>query len=268
MHQSLSTVCLAATLCSLLSANSVFADVIVLYDDTQGNLPADQPWLIYGSDSIFSGGSASQVANASGVNLTTDNAVSAGYSNTIPIINTFKNPAFPTLDRSRGFELSFELQVLNEAHVSNDRAGFSVILLADDARGIELGFWEDEIWAQNDTPLFTKGEGVGFDTTQSEVRYDLQIIGNQYSLSANGSQLFSSLLRDYSAFGGPPYTLGNYLFLGDNTSSASASVNLGRVTMRAVPEPGTVGLLLILTAVVWTGWRRHVERPGNKHRGC
>jgi len=234
---------------SLILLSPARADVLVLYDDAQNDLPGDQPWLLYADDGFLSGGTASQSGNASGVRLTTDNAVSAGYSNTVPIINAFKNPAFPTLDRNAGFRLSFELQVLAESHVSNDRAGFSVVLLADDSQGIELGFWDDQVWAQNATPLFTQGESASFDTTAGEVRYDLQVQGNQYSLSADGSLLLSSSLRDYTAFGGAPYTLGNYLFLGDNTSRASATVNLGRIELTTIPEPGSFALLLAFSLI-------------------
>ncbi len=235
-------------LCSLLLLNPLRADVL-LYDDTLGNLPAAQPWLFYADDGIFSGGSASQSAIASGVNLNTDLAVSGGYSNYVPIVNSFKNPAFPILDRGQGFRLTFELELLSETHVSDDRAGFSVILLADDMLGIELGFWEDRIWAQNDNPLFTQGEGVAFDTTQGEVIFELLILGDQYFLSADGNMILSDSLRDYTAFGGPPYTLGSYLFLGDNTGSGGANVNLGRISIANIPEPSGLSLIACLVLV-------------------
>ncbi len=246
----------------LVTGGALHADLVVLYDDTQGNLPATQPWLFYADDAILSGGTVSQTANASGVNLVTDNAVSAGYSNYIPLINTLKNPSFPLLDRSTGFRLSFELQITSETHVSNDRAGFSVILLANDMQGIEIGFWENEIWAQNDDPLFSHGEGVAFDTTLGETSYDLTIVGNQYFLSAGGSLLLSSSLRDYTAFGGPPYTLGNYLFLGDNTGSAGANIQLGLVTISPIPEPAMFGLLALLV-IVASGFARFGRRSSS-----
>lgn len=232
-----------ATLLLLLAPALAQADLVTLYNDSAGNLPADQPWLVYADDSIF-GGSVSQTATAYGVNLVTDNTVSAGYSNYIPLANTFRNPAFPALDRNQGFRLNFELQINSETHSSGDRAGFSVILLASDMRGIELGFWENEIWAQNDSPLFTHGEGTSFDTTLDEVEYELLISGNQYILSANGNPVLASGLRDYSAFGGPPYTLGSYLFLGDNTGSSGADISLGRVTLTTIPEPVTAWILV------------------------
>jgi hypothetical protein len=217
------------------------ADLYTLYNDTLGNLPGQQPWLVY-ADNSFMGGTASQSAIASGVELTTDNTVSAGYSNTLPIVNRFKNPAFPTLDRQAGFELSFELLLVGESHLNPQRAGFSVLLLASDTQGIELGFWENEIWEQTDNPLFQHGTGIAFDTTRAEVQYRLRIVGDQYQLSANGTPLLTNSLRKYSAFGSAPYTLGSYLFLGDNTSSASATSRIGHITLTTIPEPSMLWL--------------------------
>ena len=64
----------------------------------------------------------------------------------------------PGLDRAKGFALLFSAQLDAETHKNTNRAGFSVILLADDKQGIELGFWTDTIFAQSDAPLFTRAE--------------------------------------------------------------------------------------------------------------
>ena len=34
-----------------------------------------------------------------------------------------------------------------------------------DARGIELGFWTTSVWAQADSPMFTRAENTNFPTT-------------------------------------------------------------------------------------------------------
>ena len=226
---------------------------ITLYDDTAGNTPGAQPWLFAADDSLLSGGSATETANANGVALSTDNPVSAGYSNYVPVFNTLKNVGFPALDRGPGLSLSFELQIASEGHGNNDRAGFSVILLADDLQGIELGFWADEVWAQSDSPLFTHAEGAVFDTTAAEVLYDLAILGSNYSLTANGNPLLQGALRNYSGFGNP-YDLPNFVFLGDDTSSAQAVIGLGEVILNttepaSVPAP-SVALLLLLALLL------------------
>ncbi len=238
--------------CVLAVSVQVAAAPVTLFDDTLASLPGAQPWLLYASDSILGTGVATQsLIPGSGAGLVTDNGVAAGYSNTVPFVNSFKNPAFPVLDRLAGFRLSFELQVLGESHNNNNRAGFSVIALASDGLGIELGFWSNEIWAQAQSPLFTHAEGYAFDTGAAEHSYDLDIAAAGYTLSAGGVTLGSGALRDYSAFGGAPYTLSNYVFLGDNTGSAGADIVLGRVQLETgtlVPVPPS--LLLLLPAVV------------------
>ncbi len=94
------------------------------------------------------------------------------------------------------------------------------------------------MWAQNDNPLFTHGESATFDTTAAgagaagTVRYRLSVLGDRYWLFNVGAGdvatplLDNQPLRDYSAFVGPidPYETPVFLFLGDDTTSARASV--------------------------------------------
>ncbi len=230
---------------ALLLAMPAFSTNIVLYDDTAGTLPGAQGSLVFGSNAGFVGGSATQNLVAAGTRLVTDtNAspgnASAGYSNTLPILNTLVNAGFPTLDRTSGYSLFFEVQVNSEAHQNNNRGGFSVILLSQDLLGIELGFWTNEIWAQSGS-AFTHAEGVAYNTAAAEVPYELRVFGTNYALFASGSQILSGALRSYGA--STPYNLPNYLFLGDDTSSAGADVTLGNLSISTVPEPATWGLL-------------------------
>ncbi|MFM8398732.1 MAG: hypothetical protein ACKOAH_12960, partial [Pirellula sp.] len=117
-------------------------ELVTLYD---GNgLPASQPWLTFAADTL-NGWSQSNVSG--GVRLSTDLATRSGYSNYNPLPTpTLKNANFPILRRANGFELSFRSALLMENHSNANRAGYSVILLADDHRGIERGFWQSEIW--------------------------------------------------------------------------------------------------------------------------
>lgn len=254
-----------ALLALILSVtNWASAEVVTLYDDGLGNLPGDQPWLGY----FALGGIASESAIAQGVRLQSDQSSSAGYSNHSPTSNPISpqilNPGFPSLLDTNGYSLTFQLQLLNESHTSNDRAGFSVIALGNDGRGIELGFWEDRIFAQNDTPLFTHGEEALFDTTAMEANYLLTIQNGGYTLAADSQQILSGALRDYSGFNGTPlgvpYTLTNYLFLGDDTSSASVDARLGSLVLNsnltAVPEPGVFVSLLIFFYLMTCSPRR------------
>lgn len=148
------------------------------------------------------------------------------------------NPVSPPaiLDRQAGFILNFTTQVISETHLNNNRAGLSVIALSDDLLGIELGFWHNRIWAQeggSPPNLFTQAEGVAFDTTTVNT-YTLFIHGSRYILNANGSVILSGPVRDYTAFESQffsPYKTPNFIFFGDDTSSASARWRFGSASV-------------------------------------
>ncbi|NER37213.1 MAG: DUF4347 domain-containing protein [Oscillatoria sp. SIO1A7] len=163
----------------------------------------------------------------------------------------FGNPAaIPLLDRNVGYTVSFTAQVVSENHAGSDkngdgqedRAGFSAIVLSNDLKGIELGFWTDRIWAQeegaaepppNTNTLFTQAESAAFNTTTGLIPYDLTVLGNTYTLSSGGTTILTGNLRDYSNFTGllNPYSIPNFLFLGDDTPSADAEINLSSVSI-------------------------------------
>lgn len=66
------------------------------------------------------------------------------------------------------------------------------------------------------------------------VAYTLGIQGDAYALSAGGRAILERHLRDYTAFDGPvnPYRTPNFIFLGDDSGSARASVRLAHVELR------------------------------------
>jgi hypothetical protein len=234
----------ALALLAWLPVVGLQAAPIILYNDADPiePLPADQDWLLAGG----TGAATETAVSGRGVRLETDNAASWGYSN-------FLKSNIGPLDRTQGFSESFELQINSESHSgSGVRAGFSIILLSDndvsgDNLGIELAFWEDQIWAQN-FDFLSRGESKAFDTTQNEVLYNLSILGSQYTLTGDGTTLLDGGLRHYTS---PtiPYQLQNYLFLGDDTSSAQADIILGEVILNplpaAAPAPPVWGLLLL-----------------------
>jgi len=74
--------------------------------------------------------------------------------------------------------------------------------------------------------LFTHAEDAPFTTTTGLISYTLAIHGGTYALSANGAPILNGNLRDYTAFAGPPYNIPNFIFLGDDTSSAKAKIRL------------------------------------------
>ncbi len=135
------------------------------------------------------------------------------------------NAPFPTLDRAAGFDLSFDVTVDAESHASADRAGFSLILLGSDKRGVELGLWAGQVWAQSNAPQFTHAAGsTGFDPTDGFHAYGLAVAGGTFTPSADGTTILTGTTRDYSAAGMLPYTPGDYQFLGDDTAAAAGPV--------------------------------------------
>ncbi|MEY4352393.1 MAG: hypothetical protein RLZZ609_634, partial [Cyanobacteriota bacterium] len=209
---------------------------LTLYNVTSG-LPSDQGWLAFGG----LGGTQERINNVTKLTSSTNGAV--GYSNrTATPSAALVNSAFPSLDRSVGFNLDFRLRVLSESHQNNNRAGFSVILLDQtihQPQGIELGFWSDSIFSQRggNPPFQTIGEKVSNFFTNTPLNYSLRILDQAYYLLADNRLVLSGALQDYSAWQKDPlipynpYTTSNFLFLGDNTRSAAATVELGNISL-------------------------------------
>jgi hypothetical protein len=231
--------CLAAGSASVSAAPAATVP-IVLYDGALGNKPNDQGWTF-----LVTAGSTTPSFSGSATTLDTSSSkgTSAGYfaakggflGSTAPV---------PTLDRAIGYTVAFTVQVELEDHAGSDkngdgtedRAGFSLIVLSSDKRGIELGFWKDRIWVQeggSGNTLFTQAEGAPFDTQSARMPYVLTVQDDSYTLSSNGATILSGNLRDYSAFNGfpDPYETPNLIFLGDDTSSASAKIGLAYVAV-------------------------------------
>jgi len=206
-----------------------------LYDAGLGTLPEAQGWT-YGAFGL--GITKSLSGNSVLLDTSSQSGNQAGWSRI----------AAPPLDRSRGFTLLFTAQLNAEAHLNNNRAGFSVIVLGSDTNGIELAFWTNTIFAQDGPPnLFVHAEDVAFATTGHFVDYALTMVGSNYVLRANGSPILSGPVRDYTSFSGPisPYRSPNFIFFGDDTTSAGASVNVSRLALvrpplLAMPAPGVV----------------------------
>lgn len=240
---------------ALFSLTALPAFAGLLYDPASGQLPnayTPNPWS-YGqvtAPSTLTFVPTSPVsATVAGGKLafdTTGGTVRGGWSTTGGV-----------MDRTTGYTLSFDLQITSESHtigesVFNNRAGFSVITLSSDLQGIELGFWGNEVWAQNSG--FTHGEGTtGFNPSAAFVSYDLTIQGSTYTLKANDATILTGALRTYS---GSPYDTANFIFLGDNTFSAQASVDLGTVNYTPVPEPEEWSALAAASLLGFAVWRR------------
>ena len=204
----------------------LIGQVTVLYDaKTAQDTPETQGFLRYAE---FPPGAAANALFANGMTLfdtTSSQGDSAGYG----MEGTL------ALDRAEGYALHVKTRLDSEAHANNNRAGFSLIALSSDLQGIELGFWEDEVWAQEGgtTDLFKHAEGTAFNTTSALTDYVLSITNNGYSLRADATQVLSGTLRDYTAFSGfvDPYETANFIFLGDNSTSAQAKVEIAEVSV-------------------------------------
>ncbi|MGI2901777.1 choice-of-anchor Y domain-containing protein [Tolypothrix sp. VBCCA 56010] len=220
------------------------AKSLSLYNGASAGTPNQQGYLAF---EVLPSGSSTQSSITNGTKLTSIQNGLAGYSNYNSLQPTLVNSSFPTLNRTNGFTINFQVKLNSESHSSDnnkdgliDRAGFSVIAIGNDKKGIELGFWTDEIWAQESNPLFThsKTERKTFDTTTFK-SYELSVLGDTYKLSANGSGILTGKVKDYSAFNHAgtlpydPYETPNFLFFGDNTTSAKAEIELKSISVVA-----------------------------------
>ena len=234
--------CLLVLMCAVVGARPAEAQsvaptecgVVSLYDAGLGTLPPEQSmtyqainpdtFFVVSATQVYSGG-------VTVLNSLPQLADSAGYFGALAVV--------PELSRTLGFTVSFRAQVLAETHTTPHRAGFSVIVMAGDKRGIELGFWADHVWAQeggSGSSLFTHAEDVAYDTTAGLIDYALAMDGDGYTLSADGTPILTGTVRDYTAFEPPaffpdPYEAPNLIFLGDDSTRAAAMVRLAGVTV-------------------------------------
>lgn len=219
-----------------------FAHAVTLYDGSLGTTPNVQGWTYFPDNGTFPlpPASVTMAATTGGTLLQTlsPNTDRAGF---------FRSDI--SQNRNSGYTLRFNLRIdADDVNVgNNDRAGFSVIALSSDLQGIELAFWDDSVFAQSDSPLFTHAEEALLNTSTLR-EYALTIQGSNYSLTWPGGSGLSGVLRNYSAHSNAVYSTSNFLFLGDNTTSAGADIFLGNVEFQAIPEPGTwaLGTMLLL----------------------
>jgi hypothetical protein len=248
-----------------LLAAATSAEATMLYNGAAGTAPESQGHLTYQSNPI-GGATKTTSAGKTTIDTTSNLATQAGFANYSVFGTAVSAAGTAALDRSTGYKVIFDARVISESHTGTNgpnRAGLSLTIVGSDLRGIELGFWTDQVWAQEGgtTSLFTKAESANFDTTVAVTRYEVSVQGNNYSVTANGNPLLSGPLRDYTAFPNPtfpiadPYELPNYLAVSDNTTSASGAWEFAYLET-VVPEPATASLLL-LGASALLGRRRH-----------
>lgn len=263
----------------LAAASGSFAQTFTLYNGASGVTPDDASW---GWSYASTGGSAGKTASGGVTNL--DSTVSDGISAGFSTVTSTRSTPF-ALNNANGYTVGFDLQVNTEDHSNAsadkngdglaDRAGVSLIVLGNDHKGVELAFWQNEIWAQQDSPVFThsttteRNQSAGL--TSLLTHYNLTIQGNSYSLAnGSGTVLLTGTLKDYLGNGGPslPYGVSNFLFVGDDTTSARGSASIGSVTVSlGTPEPSTWALLS--SGLLGSGllWRRRTRKAMCKRTG-
>jgi hypothetical protein len=217
---------LTTGLALLLGTSS--ASAIELYNglSSPSQTPNQQGWLYLNS---LVAPVPTTIATNQGSMLDTsgNNANYAGYFRLSPML----------LDRSKGYTITFRVQINAESHISPNRAGFSLIVMSNklvgeqQPYGLELGFWENSIWAQN--VGFTRGENVSYDTKTMAQTYQLSVKDGGYQLFVNGitKPILTGNLRQYTGFISPPnypnpYLTSNLMFMGDNATSAKVKVTI------------------------------------------
>jgi hypothetical protein len=270
-----STIACAATL-ALLGGRAATAQT--LYNGNAGGTPASQGWFVLGNVNPATGVPVAtetyDAVNAvTKLDSTASSSIYAGYSNYNALPNatpsgfsptTLVNSQFPTLDRAAGFTVSFTMQLASQANTNPARAGFSVLVLDKDRLGVEIGFHTADLFALQLTPnanpalppQFTVAESNAdaaiAGLTQALTAYDLRIQGNTYALRSGNTTLLTGALKDYTTaqgFGTDVYRTPNFLFLGDDTTSASADLRLRSVTLAvSAPEPTSAAFALTAMA--------------------
>ncbi len=214
---------------------------------------SDVRWLGYGEVPLpFSGFSATGVGTPFlNTDLGSGNKGYAGYSS-YTLTASFNpklilvNSDFPILDRITGFSVAFNVAVTDESSNAN-RAGFSVLVISNDGKGIELGFKQEEssdrIFAQSED--FTEAEEVNIDIS-ARTHYVLTVQDDSYTLVADATDILTGDLRHYNfnpnASSPPlpfnPYTSPNFLFFGDDTDQGHATFTLGPISISTFDSSG------------------------------
>jgi hypothetical protein len=258
---------LFALVLGLACAHSAQAALITLYETGVGTAPHDQDWLAYAgaADGIAVVDTAGTVLDTSG-----DAGLQAGFSNyrdTTP--PALKNDDFPALDRSKTVSFTYVLQLLGAADAAPGE--LSVLLLADDWWGIELGFSGDRVWALDSDGSPVAAETTAFDTTLAPVNYQLALLGDDdYALRAGDRLLLSGPVRDYSRRPGAEerYGVPSMLSIGDTSTTAGLRARLGDMTLEtgfSLPQPPdplpvAPAWTLLLPGLAWLLGRRQRAR--------
>ncbi|MBD2209478.1 PEP-CTERM sorting domain-containing protein [Calothrix sp. FACHB-156] len=268
----------------LLTNNRSIAGVITLYNGTSGVTPNlynspelnNSPALTFGSPNGGTQSFSSGVTNLN-TSASNNNGIYGGYSNynltnsappSLITPTTLVNSSFPSLDRNAGYSLTFTVKINSQVNDGTNgayRAGFSVIAISSDKQGIEIGFRNSDIFSQASSSFNSIGEQVtNVSSLLSSLNsYTLNVVGSNYTLTNNTTTLLSGALRDYttaSGFGTDVYRTSNFIFLGDDTTSARADIDLQSISLdtntAGVPYnfSATPGILAVIAGGALHNW--------------
>ena len=224
-------------------SGSVAGAMTIIYDGAAGTTPnsyTSKPYLNFGNI----GGTQTASGGVTNLDTSSSESVKSGYANYNS--SGLVNSLFPVLDNNAGYTLSFTIKVNSQTNNGSNgdyRAGFSAIVLGNDKKGIELGFRNPntntnipDIFSQDSAAFNTPGErNASLGGILSNLNtYNLTVLGNGYTLTNRGNTLLSGLLRDYTSAVGlltDVYRTLNFIFLGDNTTSAGANVDIQSITL-------------------------------------
>ncbi|BAZ00783.1 putative Ig [Tolypothrix tenuis PCC 7101] len=271
----------------LLTANRSIAGVITLYNETSGVTPNlynspelnNAPALTFGSPNGGTQSFSNGVTNLN-TSASNNNGIYGGYSNynlttsaspSVITPTTLVNSLFPSLDRNAGYSLTFTVKINSQVNDGTNgayRAGFSVIAISSDKQGIEIGFRNSDIFSQASSSFNSIGEQVtNVSSLLSSLNtYTLNIVGSNYTLTNNTTTLLSGVLRDYttaSGFGSDVYRTSNFIFLGDDTTSARADIDLQSISLdnntAGVPYnfSATPGILAVIAGGALHNWLKN-----------
>lgn len=192
----------------------------VLFDGAMGTPPSGQTWTFLALPSLASETFAEGAAR---LDTTVSGSIFAGWSRQSPV----------PLDRNTGFAVEMEFLLESESHASTNRAGLSMIVLGQDRKGVEIGIWTNRVWVQADSPMFTQGEGTEVGVSGGWRKLRLAVAGDAYRVSLDGVEVLGGAVRDYTPFVGTidPYETPNFLFIGDDTTSARGAYRLRKVEL-------------------------------------
>jgi len=238
---------IGAALVAAMLACPLSASAVVLFEPSAG-APLSQGWL-----PLIDGAAGATGLQADRYTLDTrgEGVSTHGHGRIAPT----------ALNAAEGYLVAFNARIEAETHASTNRAGFSMVFVGSDpAQSIEIAFWEGEVWAYDyvaaSSDRFVKGPSAALNTGIALRDYQLRVQGADFGLWSGGQLLFGGPLQDYRAQGSP-YTVSNFVFFGDNTSRAAASVELGAISLLPIPEPAPMALMALgLAGVVWRSRRR------------